>query len=244
MRRPSPDSPDPVASPADLPPAGPNHTPAEPSSATSADARAATMAAALTATLTDLPPIAATRAEWAPLAAGNLPAFLADHAVCEQQVASYALSLAGYYPGDLELAERAAALAMEEVQHFRRVLRILKRRGWPTAGRRANRWVQALRGHIQLGHEPWTKVDRLLFGAMVEARSCERFTRLMVVVEDGEVRRLLADLGPAEARHWHLFHELAGRAVEPATLAERWQSWLDFEAGLQSGLGVEPSVHG
>jgi tRNA-(ms[2]io[6]A)-hydroxylase len=198
----------------------------------------------LASTLAELPPIAPTREDWAALAATNLPAFLADHAVCEQQVASYALSLAGYYPDDLELAEKAAALAMEEVQHFRRVLRILRRRGYPTAGRRANRWVQALRGHVELGREPWTKVDRLLFGAMVEARSCERFTRLMAVVEDGEVRRLLADLGPAEARHWHLFYELAGRKVAAAKLAARWQGWIDFEAGLQATAGREPTVHG
>lgn len=194
--------------------------------------------------LAELPLLVWTRPEWALLARAELPRFLADHAVCEQQVASYALSLAGYYPGDLELAERAAALAMEEVQHFRRVLRILKRRGHPTAGRRTNRWAQTLRGQIQLGREPWTKVDRLLFGALIEARSCERFTRLMAVLDDGEVRRLLADLGPAEARHWHLFYELAGREVAADRLAERWRGWLEREAALQAELGVEPTVHG
>src|SRR5947208_13454091 len=71
-----------------------------------------------------LPLLHPTPRSWAELAAASLPEFLADHAVCEQQVAVYALSLAGYYPDDAELVERAAALAAEEVQHFRRVVAI------------------------------------------------------------------------------------------------------------------------
>lgn len=191
-----------------------------------------------------LPLLHATPRSWAELAAANLPEFLADHAVCEQQVAMYALSLAGYYPDDAELVERAAALAAEEVQHFRRVVAILRQRGWPLGGRRKNPWVQALRARIVSGREPWTKVDRLLFGAMIEARSCERFTRLLEVVEDGEVARLLADLGPAERRHWQLFHQLAGREVDADALAVRFQGWREFEAELARGLGVSPAVHG
>lgn len=193
-----------------------------------------------------LPLLHPTPRSWAELAAANLPEFLADHAVCEQQVAVYALSLAGYYPDDAELVERSAALAAEEVQHFRRVLGILKRRGWPLGLRRKNPWAQSLRGRIVLGREPWTKVDRLLFGAMIEARSCERFTRLLEVVEgkDREVAHLLADLGPAERRHWELFHHLASRETDEETLASRFQGWREFEADLARGLGTSPAVHG
>jgi tRNA-(ms[2]io[6]A)-hydroxylase len=87
-------------------------------------------------------------------------------------------------------------------------------------------------------------VDRLLFGALIEARSCERFTRLLEVVEDPEVARLLADLGPAERRHWQLFHQLAGRDIDAAALADRFQGWREFEAELARGLGISPAVHG
>lgn len=191
-----------------------------------------------------LPLLHPTPRSWAELAASRLPEFLADHAVCEQQVAMYALSLAGYYPDDAELVERAAELAAEEVQHFRRVVAILQRRGWPLGGRRKNPWAQSLKAQIVLGREPWTKVDRLLFGAMVEARSCERFTRLLEVVEDPEVERLLADLGPAERRHWELFYRLAGREIEAEALAVRFQRWRELETRLASGLGISPAVHG
>ena len=72
------------------------------------------------------------------------------------------------------------------------------------------------------GCEPWTKVDRLLFGAMIEARSCEQFTRLLEVVDDQGVAHLLADLGPAERRHWELFYQLASRETDEETLAARF----------------------
>ena len=202
--------------------------------------------AAFEEVLAALPLLHPTSRSWAELAAARLPEFLADHAVCEQQVAMYALSLAGYYPEDGELVERAAALAAEEVQHFRRVVAILRKRDWPLGGRRRNPWAQALRGQIAAGREPWTKVDRLLFGAMIEARSCERFTRLLEVLEDRdpEVAHLLADLGPAERRHWELFHRLAGREVDAEALAARFQRWREFEADLARGLGISPAVHG
>jgi tRNA 2-(methylsulfanyl)-N6-isopentenyladenosine37 hydroxylase len=157
---------------------------------------------------------------------------------------SRGLSLAGYYPDDAELVEHAAALAAEEVQHFRRVVAILRKRGWPLGGRRKNPWAQSLRARIVPGREPWTKVDRLLFGAMIEARSCERFTRLLEVIEDREVAHLLADLGPAERRHWQLFYQLAGRETDAETLAARFQHWREFEADLARGLGTSPAVHG
>lgn len=194
--------------------------------------------------LAALPLLHPTPRSWAELAASRLPEFLADHAVCEQQVAMYALSLAGYYPDDEELVEHAGELAAEEVQHFRRVVAILQRRGWPLGGRRKNPWAQSLKAQIVLGREPWTKVDRLLFGAMVEARSCERFTRLLEVVDDPEVERLLADLGPAERRHWELFYRLASREIEAEALATRFQRWRELEAHLARGLGISPAVHG
>lgn len=196
------------------------------------------------AVFAELPLLHPTPRSWAELAAARLPEFLADHAVCEQQVAMYALSLAGYYPDDAELVERAAALAAEEVQHFRRVVAILRKRGWPLGGRRKNPWARDLRARIVLGREPWTKVDRLLFGAMVEARSCERFTRLLEVIDDLEVAQLLADLGPAERRHWKLFYQLASRDTDEESLAVRFQGWRELEADLARGLGISPAVHG
>lgn len=194
--------------------------------------------------MAQLPLLVPTPPSWAEIAAANLPVFLADHAVCEQQAALFGLALVGQYPGDPELVQKVAALAAEEVAHFRRVATILHKRGHQPAHRRPNPWVQALRGHMITDREAELKVDRLCVGALIEARSCERFTCLLDVLDDPEVARLLEDLGPAEARHWRLFHRLAAREIPKVPFARRWQEWLEIEADLTARGGTEPRVHG
>jgi tRNA-(ms[2]io[6]A)-hydroxylase len=209
----------------------------------------------------ELPLLSKSPDGWAELAAGELVAFLADHAVCEQQAALFALSLVGHYPEDRELVDKMSALAAEESVHLRRVAAALARRDAHPDRRRANPWVGRLRGHMETDREPWLKVDRLLVGALIEARSCERFTRLLEVLRErgeeaeADVVRLLEDLGPAEARHWRMFHALASRdadaeggigpRIDPGALAERWQRWLEIErdATAEQG-GRRPTVHG
>jgi len=192
----------------------------------------------------DLPLLHATPRAWAELAAANLSAFLADHAVCEQQAALAALGLVGNYPGDAELVDRMTALAAEEISHLRRVCALLHGRGLEPARRRANPWVRELLAHQQTDREPELKVDRLLVCALIEARSCERFSRLLEVVEDPEVASLLQDLGPAEHRHWRVLFALAAREMPAEQLDPRWQRWLEVEARLTARGGRRPVVHG
>ncbi|MCP3979865.1 MAG: hypothetical protein GY716_11200 [bacterium] len=192
-----------------------------------------------------LPLLSATPAAWAGLATDRLPEFLADHAVCEQQAALYALNLVAHYPDDQELVERMSSLAIEEVVHMRRVAVLLHRRGWRVGRRRSNAYVNALRRNAQTDREPALKVDRLLIGALIEARSCERFSCLLDGLgdRDPEVAALLADLGPAEKRHWEMFFALARREAEPDWLEGRWKAWLQYESDA-IGSGESPSVHG
>ena len=194
----------------------------------------------------ELPLLVLTPDSWAQLAADNLPVFLADHAVCEQQAALFGLALVGHYPEDADLVDKMSALAAEEVSHLRRVSKLLHKRGFHPARRRHNPWVQGLRKEIASGSEPLLKVDRLLVGALIEARSCERFTCLLEAIGDSdpEVARLLEDLGPAEKRHWQMFYRLAERELPADELEQRWQRWLEIERDLASAGGVRPTVHG
>ena len=194
----------------------------------------------------ELPLRCSTPPQWAERAAARLDLFLADHAICEQQAALAALNLVAHYPEDAELVERMTSLAIEEVSHLRRVAHLLRVRGHLPAKRRTNPFTAALHDFRTRGGEPWRKVDRLLIGALIEARSCERFTCLLEALgdRDPEITALLEDLGPAEKRHWELFYRLARREVEPEALERRWQAWLDHEAGIQARAGTEPTVHG
>lgn len=194
----------------------------------------------------ELPLRCDTPPRWAELASRNLNVFMADHAVCEQQAALAALNLVAHYPEDEELVERMTSLAVEEVTHLRRVAGLLRRRGFSPARRRSNPFVQALHNRIKREGQSTLKLDRLLVGALIEARSCERFTRLLEVIEetDTELAALLLDLGPAERRHWEMFYGLAARDCDPDMLATRWNDWLDFERGLTEKAGILPTVHG
>jgi tRNA-(ms[2]io[6]A)-hydroxylase len=194
----------------------------------------------------DLPLLVRTRDDWARLAAEQLDVFLSDHAVCEQQAALTALNLVAHYPEDAELIDRMTSLAAEEVMHLRRVARLLHRRGVPLAKRRPNRYVQRLHQSVRKEREQELKMDRLLVGALIEARSCERFTRLLEALrrDDADVAELLRDLGPAEKRHWEMFHGLAAREVDPEELRRRWRFWLELDRDLQREAGLDPTVHG
>ena len=200
----------------------------------------------LDAVRAELPLLHTTPEAWAELAVANLGEFLADHAVCEQQAALFGLSLVGHYPEDAELVRAMSALAAEEVAHLRRVSAILHRRGLHPSKKRSNPWVQGLRSAMRTERQDQLKVDRLLVGALIEARSCERFTCLLAALgdRDPEVSRLLHDLGPAEKRHWQMFYGLAERELEPQELESRWRTWLEHERDLSRQGGRRPTVHG
>lgn len=200
----------------------------------------------LAAVRSELPLRHWTPRSWAELAADRLDIFLADHAICEQQAALFGLSLIGHYPDDADLVVEMGKLAAEEVSHLRRVVALLHRRGLAPSTKRGNPWVGALRKHIESDRGPLLKVDRLFVGALIEARSCERFTALLDVLEgrDDEVARLLLDLGPAEKRHWQTFHRLAARELDRGTFEARWQRWLAIERDASAEGGIEPTVHG
>ncbi len=204
------------------------------------------MSVDLEAIRSELPLLTATPDEWGAIAAADLPMFLADHAKCEMQAAVFGLSLVAHYPDDEDLVEGLCALAAEEIQHLRRVSFLLRRRGGHPGGRSSNPWVHGLHQRIEKFNATERKVDRLLVGALIEARSCERFSLLLSVIEesDPEVAALLTDLGPAEKRHWRLFHRLASRELEAEVFAERWQGWLEHEKEISQGLGVVATVHG
>jgi tRNA-(ms[2]io[6]A)-hydroxylase len=136
------------------------------------------------------------------------------------------------------------ALAAEEIAHLRRVCAVLHRRGLEPARRRANTWVRDLQSHTQTARGGELKVDRLLICALIEARSCERFSRLAEVIDDDEVESLLHDLGPAERRHWEMFYDLARREMPAEILEPRWNGWLEIEAAVSAKRGTRPVVHG
>lgn len=174
---------------------------------------------------------------WVEEAARRWPELLADHANCEKKAASTALALMFAYPEDRELCARLSRLAREELRHFEQVDRLMRDMGVPTLRRKPGRYGGSLRAVLRT-HEPLRKLDLLLSGALIEARSCERFGLLSGCLPEG-IAPLYAQLRQSEARHFELYLRLAERHAAEAGGLD-WQGRLQELAGVEAALATEP----
>ena len=173
---------------------------------------------------------APTPPAWVADALSHVPELLQDHANCEKKAASTALALMFAYPEDRALAAALSRLAREELRHFEQVARAMAALQVPYVRQRPGRYAQRLRGAVRTS-DPGRKLDLLLTGALIEARSAERFGLLAPRLPP-PLGRLYADLAGAEARHFLLYlgfaRELAPGEWRPrlAALAETLSGWL------------------
>lgn len=187
-----------------------------------------------------------TDPRWANIAESNLSEILTDHAYCEQKAASNAISIIVGYPYHSELVEEMLKLAQEELQHFEMVHQKIKARGFELGFERKDHYVNELFKFMRKGYsKKIVLIDRLLFAAMIEARSCERFKILSEQLKDPDLSNFYRELMISEAGHYTTFIGFArkyGEGVEDVNL--RWQQWLDFEAGLIKSYGKQETIHG
>ena len=176
---------------------------------------------------------------------GNLQEILTDHAYCEQKAAASAMALIIRYPERAELVEAMAELAQEEMEHFSRVHKMIQEKGLLFGRERKDDYVNELIKFIDKskGRE-WQLLDRLLFAAMIEARSCERFKVLSEHIEDPKLADFYRELMESEARHYTTFIGLAKKYIAPETVDQRWREWLEFEDGVIANYGKSGRVHG
>ena len=173
---------------------------------------------------------APTPPEWVEAAVARLPELLVDHANCEKKAASSALALMFAYPEDHALSLALSRVAREELRHFEQVQRAMDALGVAFTRQRPGRYAQELRRALRTV-EPDRKLDLLLVGALIEARSCERFALLAALLPPMP-GRLYGDLGGAEARHCTLYLDLARSRAAPSVWRERLSALAAREAEL------------
>ena len=152
----------------------------------------------------------------------NLPVLLVDHANCEKKAASTALNLIYRYVEHPVLLNKLSRLAREELRHFEQVLALMQKRGVDYPQLTASRYAGGLRAQVRK-QEPARLLDTLLTGAVIEARSCERFAALVPVLDD-ELAAFYASLLKSESRHYQDYLRLAraqGSAEEVAVRLDR-----------------------
>lgn len=188
-----------------------------------------------------------TDPRWVKLVAErNIEEILTDHAYCEQKAASSAISLIVLYPEHPELVEQMADLAQEEMGHFRMVHQQILKRGFSLGRERKDSYVNELIQFIRVrgkGKEE-NLADKLLFAAMIEARSCERFKVLSENIEDEELSDFYFKLMKSEARHYTLFIKLARKLCPNVDVDSRWEAFLEYESEVISRYGKREEIHG
>lgn len=186
-----------------------------------------------------------TDPRWVNIVEKNIEEILIDHAFCEQKAASTAISLIVTFPEHSELVEAMIALVKEEMSHFKMVHDIILKRGFVLGRERKDEYVVALRKFFAKGGSRTTQLThRLLYAALIEARSCERFRLLSEQLEDKELAEFYRKLMVSEANHYTMFLGFARKYGDREQVDKDWQELLAFEAELMKNLGTKETIHG
>jgi tRNA-(ms[2]io[6]A)-hydroxylase len=186
-----------------------------------------------------------TDPRWVALVESNISEVLTDHAWCEQKAASNAISIIVGYPEHSDLVQEMLRISKEELSHFEMVHEKIKQRGFKLGRERKDDYVNDLYSFMKKGQgRTMALVDRLLFAAMIEARSCERFKMLSEKIEDQELREFYRELMISEAGHYTSFIGFARKYADGIVVEQRWQEWLNYEAGLMNKYGRKETIHG
>ncbi|MFN6377825.1 MAG: tRNA-(ms[2]io[6]A)-hydroxylase [Flavobacteriales bacterium] len=186
-----------------------------------------------------------TDPRWVNIVEKNIEEILTDHAYCEQKAASNAISTIVRYPEYDDVVEEMVRISREEMEHFGMVHNELRKRGLSLGRERKDPYVHDLASFIkQGGSKEQQFVDKMLFAAMIEARSCERFRLLSENISDEGLRDFYYELMASEAEHYATFIGFARKYGTGVDVEKRWQEFLDFEATLMDKYGKKETMHG
>jgi len=186
-----------------------------------------------------------TDPRWVNIVEKNIKDILTDHAYCEQKAASTAISLIVSFPEYTELVQEMIELANEEMSHFKMVHDRILENGWTLGRDRKDDYVITLLKFFPKGGSRTTQlVHRLLYAALIEARSCERFRLLSEELEDKKLALFYKKLMISEAGHYTMFLNFARHYGERQDVDEKWQQLLNYEAEIIKGLGNKETIHG
>ncbi|WP_444922588.1 tRNA-(ms[2]io[6]A)-hydroxylase [Microbulbifer sp. CnH-101-G] len=179
---------------------------------------------------------------WAEVVLKDFNRFLQDHAAAEKKASGMAVSMFSHYPDKPLLVEAMVNLALEEMNHFRQVIKIMHERGIYQAADEKDPYIHALRRLIRRGPEEYL-MDRLLTAAIIEARGCERFGLVAGSLPEGPLKTFYRVITESEARHHELFVELALEYFPCHAVEERLSQLLDEEALITQALPYRAALH-
>ena len=186
--------------------------------------------------------LAASSSDWLDTVLDNFDEFLLDHAANERKASSMAMSLVAHYPDKTYLLEAMVDLALEELNHFRQVMKLVNKRKLILAPDEKDPYVNQLRKHIRRGTEHYF-LDRLLSAAVIEARGPEKFALIARNIGDDELKVFYSTLAKSEASHHLLFIDMAEYYFDAAEVSSRLDEWLGFETEVLGQLPLRARLH-
>ncbi len=190
----------------------------------------------------------ATDPRWVNVVTKNLQEILTDHAFCEQKAASNAISVIVQYPMYPDLVKAMTEICQEEMTHFHMVHELILAKGLTLGFERKDPYVNDLSEYLRrnkTNSSPQGQfVNKMLFAAMVEARSCERFKILSEELPEEDLRLFYRSLMESEARHYTTFLGFARKYGKGVDVDQCWNDFLEFEAELMEKYGKSETIHG
>ncbi len=190
----------------------------------------------------ETPLLIETNPNWIQAVLSDFDSFLQDHAAAEKKASGMALSMLSHYPDRILLVTKMTDLAIEELIHYREVLRWIHSRGLVTASDTKDPYVLGLRQVIRKETNTYL-LDRLLTASVIEARGAERFALIADAIERPPLKNFYKSLAKSEARHYRLFLELAEEYFDSSVIDLRWKEILNIEAEVVSKLPIRAALH-
>ncbi|MGL4596550.1 MAG: tRNA-(ms[2]io[6]A)-hydroxylase [Bacteroidia bacterium] len=187
-----------------------------------------------------------TDPRWVNIVESNIDEILTDHAWCEQKAASNAISIMVHFPEYSDLVTEMIKISQEEMAHFGMVHERILARGGVLGRERRDQYVHDLLEFLKAPSKTRVDVlvDRLLFAAMIEARSCERFRVLSENIADKELAAFYHELMISEAGHYTTFITFARKYGVGIDVDARWKAFLVYEAEVIARYGKTERIHG
>ncbi len=184
----------------------------------------------------------ATSPLWTQKILEEFDSFLIDHAAAEKKASGMATSMLSHYPDRIELVNAMLDLAIEEMTHFREVVKIMTQRGIILGADTKDAYVAQLRKFMRKGSDVYF-LDRLVIGGIIESRGCERFGLVAEALPPGDLKKFYLAITESELRHENLFIDLAKLYFPEKIVNERLDTLLDEEAKICESLPIIAALH-
>ena len=188
------------------------------------------------------PNLQETPDSWIKVVIRQFDEFLKDHASCEKKASGMAMSMASHYPDRTKLLNAMIDLALEELNHYREVVRILLARDEQPGPDTKDQYVLELNNLIRKGSEHFL-LDRLLIASLVERRGAERFRIISRHVREPSLKRFYNSITNSEHRHWCLCLELAREYFLEEEISDRLFILASEENKIMQSLPIKPALH-